>query len=175
MYTCLYSLCSEAMRILNVTSVPEKSILNALARRDVSTIQKLKDADLETISTFRCIGAVRLGIIMKMKELLEDTVPRDTQFNNSYVYSLLDDKFSYHEGIIAPTYYAQFGIFRSNDNYSTTVSMTPGEVYNGVVWLPDRNDEEAKRLFISHYTNKRETLKRQLDLANNKLKVLEDT
>lgn len=173
MFTSLYSVCSEAIRILNVNSVPETSIINALARRGVETIQKLKETDINQISNFRCIGTVRLGIISKMKDLIEcyqiGEVSSDAMV---YAYSLLNDVFSSHEGIIASAKDSRFGIFRSNDHYTTTVTMISGEVYNGALWLPFKNDEEAKKLFILHYTNKSEALKRQIALNDKKLQIL---
>ena len=102
MFTSLYSVCSEAIRILNVNSVPETSIINVLARRGVETIQKLKETDINQISNFRCIGAVRLGIISKMKDLIEcDPSIEASPGAMVYAYSLLNDVFLSHEGIIA--------------------------------------------------------------------------
>ena len=49
MHTSLYSVCSEAIRVLNVNSVPESSIVNTLARNGIATIQKLKETDIDQV------------------------------------------------------------------------------------------------------------------------------
>lgn len=175
MHTSLYSVCSEAIRILNVNSVPESSIVNPLARNGIATIQKLKETDIDQISNFRCIGSIRLGIILKMKDIVEyEPTELENVCELVYVYSLLNDKFSSHEGVIAIAPNSNFGVFRSKDNYHGTVSMIPGEIYNGVLWLPAKNDKEARKLFITHYTNKNESLKRQLENNIKKLRILEN-
>lgn len=175
MHTSLYSVCSEAIRILNVNSVPETSIINALARRGVETIQKLKETDINQISNFRCIGPIRLGIISKMKDLIEyDPIVLTSNSTIVYAYSLTNDTFSSHEGMLAGTKNSRFGMFRSRDHYNASVTMTPGKIYNGVLWLPVKNDEEAKKLFVFHFTNKSEELKRQITLNNKKLQILKD-
>jgi hypothetical protein len=174
MHTSLYSVCSEAIRILNVNSVPESSIVNLLARNGIATIQKLKETDIDQISNFRYIGAT-YGIISKMKDLIEyDPIVLASNSTIVYAYSLMNDTFSSHEGMLAGTKNSRFGIFRSEDHYNASVTMTPGKIYNGVLWLPVKNDEEAKKLFVFYFTNKNEELKRQITLNNKKLQILKD-
>lgn len=172
-YSSLYAVCSEAIQILNVNSVPESSIINTLARNGISTFQSLRETPIDKISMFRTFGDVRLGIVIKMKELIEHDFGDDSLISGSirYVYSLLNDVFICHEGIITNKY-SRFGIFQSSDGFNTSISMIPGEVYNGVLWLPIKNDEEAKKLFIFHYTNKNEALKRQIALNNKRLQII---
>lgn len=175
-HTSLYSVCSEAIRTLNVTSVPEISIINTLARNNISTIQNLRETPIDKISTFRTFGDVRLGIVIRMKKIIECD-SEDSGFvcgSIRYVYSLLNDVFICHEGIITNTKYSRFGIFQSSDGFNTSISMIPGEVYNGVLWLPIKNDEEAKNLFFFHYTNKNEALKRQISINYKKLQIIKD-
>ena len=109
---------------------------------------------------------------------MEDIIGCDTEGNKDesgsikYCYSLSNDIFVCHEGIIANTEHSRFGIFRSSNHFSATVTMIPGEVYNGVLWLPIRNDEEAKKLFVFHYTNKNEVLRRQITINDKKLQII---
>ena len=172
-HTSLYSVCSEAIQTLNINSVPETSIINVLARNNVSTIQILKETSIDKISKFRCVGDVRLGIIIYMKKIIERDSEDIEIISNltRYAYSLLNDTFTCHEGIISNTGNSRFGIFRSGDHYNATITMIPGEVYNGVLWLPVKNDEEAKKLFIFHYINKNEALKRQININNKILQI----
>lgn len=173
-YSSLYAVCSEAIQILNVNSVPESSIINTLARNGISTFQSLRETPIDKISMFRTFGDVRLGIVIKMKELIEHDFGDGSLISGSirYAYSLLNDVFICHEGTISNSKSSIFGTFHSNDNFHATVTMMPGEVYNGVFWLPTKNDEEARKLFTFHYTNKNEALKRQIALNNKRLQII---
>ena len=173
-HVSLYSVCSEAIQILNINSIPESSIINTLARNGISTIQSLRETPIDKISMFRYFGNVRLGIAIKMKELIEHDSEDDSFISGSirYAYSLVNDIFICHEGTITNSESSRFGIFQSLDNFHTTIPVTPGEVYNGVLWLPVKNDKEAKKLFAFHYTNKNEALSRQIALNNKKLQII---
>lgn len=55
------------------------------------------------------------------------------------------------------------------------VSQVSHLVYNDMLWLPEDNDEEAKRIFIQHENSKYEEEKTQLEKHQQKLILLRTT
>lgn len=71
-----------------------------------------------------------------------------------YLYSRWRGKFEVFEGYIEVSRYAsnhsRFVYRRGRKEKTMQCSPNPGEVYNSVVWLTERDDELAKKMFIEY-------------------------
>lgn len=71
-----------------------------------------------------------------------------------YLYSRYRGRFDVYEGELRPYGYskgmAAFEYKRGNKGARLVCSPNPGEVYHGVVWLPEKDDAKALEIFIEH-------------------------
>lgn len=83
-----------------------------------------------------------------------------------YLYILNDDHtFSIREGYVCPKVPAWIRHVRfiPDNGHWIYVSGDPGVMYYRKVWLPERDDELAKKLYIEYHEGKIKELERQLD------------
>ena len=66
----LTALCKEALKLCKTVTLHHNSIINALARNGVSTIEEFKQTSVDCIKRFRTIGSAKMKVIYKMRELL---------------------------------------------------------------------------------------------------------
>ena len=97
-----------------------------------------------------------------------------------YLYSRWRGKFEVFEGYLEPSRFndhqARFIYRRGRKDLTMQCSRNPGEVYNSVVWLIERDDEHAKNLFIEYEELVLEELKEKIEKheqAIEKLKGLD--
>jgi hypothetical protein len=78
--------------------------------------------------------------------------------DKAYLYMVKDFKMYCYAGYVTDDFHLDtneepYGYFYTTTEHNVRRRCTakPGEFYNGVMWLPERNDRDAKKLFIIHY------------------------
>jgi hypothetical protein len=174
MYSSLHQVCIDALNKLGITSFGETCIVNALARGDIYTPSQLLSTPASDIIRIRNIGPQRLEVVEKMRKLISDEQPKVFKNTVKYVYTLWGGTFNCYDGDIVPSSSSpEYGSFMATNHYRVTVSMTSGKVHNAIVWLPEKNDDEAKNLLakycndeIAKYQQKIDCLKQKVNLLN---------
>lgn len=72
-----------------------------------------------------------------------------------YLYSRYRGRFDVYQGDIRPSNYgqgrySQFICVRNGKESHLQCSPSPGEVHHSVLWLPERDDNFAREIFIKH-------------------------
>lgn len=75
----------------------------------------------------------------------------------AYLYSVWSGTLKCHKGIIKDinsSRHKDTGRFASKDGTVVWCSKNPGEVYNAIIWLPEKDDKKAKRLLVEYYDSR---------------------
>ena len=105
--------------------------------------------------------------------------PKRFEEKPAYLYSLHKNKLECFEGLInichGPTSAFSFTTKTNNkrDRHRYTVSTEEGVVSNLLIWFFDKNDEEAKRLFIENENQEIEELSRKIEKHKENIAMLE--
>lgn len=109
----------------------------------------------------------------------EDDSMSDKQTKQkAYLYSMWNNELVMKEGYIDYTkfYYRNDRVpFHIDGHYKTMCGREPGFVYNGFVWLTERDDELARRIFIGYEEMRIADLERQLENHKQKIKILKES
>ncbi len=96
-----------------------------------------------------------------------------TTFKEGFLYSVWSGELRVREGkVVIGNPFRETYTFISKDAVSVTCSNHPGEVYNAMVWLEERDDQKAKELLIDYYQNKIDDLKEVIQGHQNKINLL---
>lgn len=72
-----------------------------------------------------------------------------------YLYSRYRGRFDVYQGDLKPSNYGKgnyyrFVFIRNGKEARLQCSFNPGEVHHSVLWLPERDDDFAREIFIKH-------------------------
>ena len=96
----------------------------------------------------------------------------------AYLYFLKDDgTLSVHEGGVSPKFHnwqrhVRFTPDKGNWCY---VSSEPYEVYYRKVWMPERDDERAKMLYIEYHERKIKECEKNLEMHKQAVATLKES
>ena len=65
-----------------------------------------------------------------------------------YLYSLWNKKFACYEGEVKPSSRRGGGSYFVSDTKQLVCASEPGVVYNGMVWLPEKDNNKAIDLLV---------------------------
>lgn len=92
----------------------------------------------------------------------------------AYLYMIdKDDTLSVHEGRITYGRYpwTKQGYFTTDDNQRYFVSSEPSKLYYRKVWLQERDDNLAKKLYIEYHERKIKELEHNIELHKKAIKT----
>lgn len=82
----------------------------------------------------------------------------------AYLYTHPDDHtINVHEGYVEVLWLRQ-GLFTADNGARYYVSNEPGTLHYRKLWMTNRNDELAKRLYIEYHEHKVKEIERTLDM-----------
>lgn len=93
----------------------------------------------------------------------------------AYLYTIKeDDTLNIHEGRVSPgvhtwSRHCRFTPDKGSWHY---VSINPGEIYYRKLWLAERDDELAKRLYVEYHERKIKELERNLEKHKQAIAIL---
>ena len=96
--------------------------------------------------------------------------------NNVYLYSRYTGKTEVHQGYLRPfnRYGARFTYERYGKDAYLQCPFESGVVRHGVVWLPERDDQKAKELFIQREKDAIAELQEKIKRREQNIKMLEE-
>ena len=96
--------------------------------------------------------------------------------NRGYLYSLKDGKVRCQEGNVykkAGDYrYNRVRIFIREDYSHVKCAVAEGEIYNGYVWLTEKNDRKAINIMLEHERLRISKLKEQINNHEERIEAL---
>ena len=96
--------------------------------------------------------------------------------NDVYLYSRYSGRIEVYQGYIRPfnRYGARFTFKRGGKDTYLQCPFEPGVVNHAVVWLPERDDQKAKELFIQHERDAIVELQEKIKRREWNIKLLEE-
>jgi hypothetical protein len=95
-----------------------------------------------------------------------------------FLYSKWQGRFEVQEGYVMASNYShwlgRFVIKQGHKEKNLQCALESGEVYNAVVWLPERDDEKARQLFIEREASIIEDLKRKIKRHEQAIQTLKE-
>lgn len=88
---------------------------------------------------------------------------------NVYLYSRYRGRFDVYQGDVKPYSYnrgkgnGQFTYIRNGKEARLQCSNDPGVVHHSVLWLPERDDNFAREIFIKHEEDAIQTLRDKIE------------
>lgn len=94
-----------------------------------------------------------------------------------YLYSIGDEGLSVLEGYIdhRKRYYNNRLPFRIDGHFKLMCGRKSGSMYNGHVWLPERDDESARKILMEYENARIKDLERQIENHKKKIKILNES
>ena len=98
---------------------------------------------------------------------------------NAFIYSVYGGSFRCYKGFIIATESFFTGKSKKHARFRNTktglwCSEKAGEIFNGVVWFPEKDDEKAKELLIKDLNKKVEILNKKIENLNDLIMILKD-
>ncbi len=95
-----------------------------------------------------------------------------------YLYSKWQGRFEVQEGYVMASNYShwigRFVIKQGHKEKNLQCPLEPGEVYNAVLWLSERDDEKARQLFIEREESIIADLKRKIERHERSIQILKE-
>lgn len=88
--------------------------------------------------------------------------------DNVYLYSRYRGRFDVYQGDVRPSNYGkghngQFIFVRNGRVSNLQCSIEPGRVHHSVLWLPERDDDFAREIFIRHEEDAIKALREKIE------------
>lgn len=86
-----------------------------------------------------------------------------------YLYSRYRGRFDVYQGDIKPCGYSRskcngrFTYIRNSKESHLQCSLEPGMVHHSVLWLPERDDDFAREIFVRHEEDAIQTLREKIE------------
>lgn len=102
----------------------------------------------------------------------------EEHITKGFLYTLWGDKFTVKEGIIGPNRWRStrevvFEYGKRGGDW-TTCSTEPGQVVKAKFWLPERDDDLARRIMLNYHEECIEDLHKKIASHEAKIKILQD-